>query len=147
MVWKPHVTVAAILKSGGRFLLVEERVKGREVINQPAGHLDDGESLLDAVRRETLEETGWRMEPTGLIGMYQRRNPRNGDTYIRICFTGKLLGEEPGAELDEGIVRTLWLTRDDLARENGRLRSPMVLRCVDDYLAGQRHPLSLITRL
>lgn len=147
MVWKPHVTVAAVLERDGRFLLVEERVNGRAVINQPAGHLDDGESLLEAVARETREETRWRMEPTSVVGIYQRRNPRNGDTFLRVCFAGRLLAEEPEAALDEGILRPLWMTRDELERENGRLRSPMVLRSVEDYLAGQRHPLSLLSRL
>lgn len=147
MVWKPHLTVAAVLERDGRFLLVEERVRGREVINQPAGHLDEGESLLEAVARETLEETRWRMEPTALVGVYQRRNPSNGDTFIRVCFTGRLLGERADAALDDGILRTLWLTRAELARENGRLRSPMVLRCVEDYLAGRRYPLELLRRL
>jgi len=147
MVWKPHVTVAAVLERDGRFLLVEERVKGRKVINQPAGHLEDGESLAEAVIRETREETRWRMEPTELIGVYRRRNPENGDTFMRVCFTGRLLEEDVSGDLDDGILRTLWLGREEIAAENGRLRSPMVLRCVDDYRNGQRFPLSLITDL
>lgn len=147
MVWKPHVTVAAILERDGRFLLVEERVKGREVINQPAGHLDDGESLVQAVVRETHEETRWRMEPTQLVGVYRRRNPGNGETFVRVCFTGRLTEEDSSARLDDGILRTLWLSRQEIAAENGRLRSPMVLRCVDDYLEGRRYPLDLITDL
>lgn len=144
MPWKPHVTVAAVLERDGRFLFVEERVRGREVINQPAGHLEDGESLLEAVRRETLEETGWRMEPTALVGLYQYRGRETGDTFLRVCFTGKLLGHDDARELDDGILRALWLEPPELDELRERLRSPMVTRCVADFLDGRRHPLELI---
>jgi len=147
MTWKPHVTVAAVLERDGRFLFVEERVRGHVVINQPAGHLDEGESLLEAVRRETLEETGWRMEPTALVGLYQYRGRESGTTFLRVCFAGRLLEEDPDRELDAGILRTLWLEPGELERLNGRLRSPMVKRCLTDYLEGERHPLELIQRL
>ncbi len=108
MPWKPHVTVAAVLEREGRFLFVEEEVRGREVINQPAGHLEDGETLLEAVRRETLEETAWRMEPTALVGLYQYRG-RDSETFLRVCFTGRLLERDAARELDDGILRALWL--------------------------------------
>lgn len=147
MTWKPHVTVAAVLERDGRFLFVEERVRGRVVINQPAGHLDEGETLVEAVRRETLEETAWRMEPTALVGLYQYRGRETGTTFLRVCFTGRLLKEEGSRDLDEGILRTLWLEPGELDGLRDRLRSPMVTRCVSDYLDGRRHPLELIQRL
>lgn len=144
MPWKPHVTVAAILEREGRFLFVEERVRGRVVINQPAGHLDEGESLLEAVRRETLEETAWRMEPTSLVGFYQYRGRETGETFLRACFAGQLLDRDENRRLDDGILRTLWLEPGELDGLRERLRSPMVTRCVADYLDGHRHPLELI---
>lgn len=147
MTWKPHVTVAAVLEHDGRFLLVEEQVRGRTVINQPAGHLEEGESLLEAVRRETLEETAWHMEPSALVGLYQYRGLEHGRTFLRVCFTGRLLDQDPGRELDDGILRTLWLRADELEGRREHLRSPMVMRCVADYLDGRRHPLDLIRRL
>lgn len=147
MPWKPHVTVAAVLERDGRFLFVEELVRGREVINQPAGHLEDGETLLEAVRRETLEETAWRMEPTALVGLYHYRGRDTGETFLRVCFTGRLLEHDRGRELDEGILRALWLEPGELEGLRERLRSPMVTRCLADYLDGRRHPLDLIQRL
>lgn len=147
MTWKPHVTVAAVLEREGRFLFVEERVRGRLVINQPAGHLDEGESLLEAVRRETLEETAWHMEPTAVVGLYQYRGRDNGATFLRVCFAGRLLERDDGRELDDGILRTLWLEPGELDDLHARLRSPMVTRCVTDFLDGRRHPLELIRRL
>ena len=147
MTWKPHVTVAAVLERDNRFLFVEERVRGRLVINQPAGHLDEGETLLEAVRRETLEETAWHMEPTALVGLYQYRGRETGVTFLRVCFAGRLLERDEERELDDGILRTLWLEPGELNDLHDRLRSPMVTRCVADFLDGRRHPLELIRRL
>lgn len=147
MVWKPDVTVAAIAERDGQFLLVEERASGRIVINQPAGHLEDGETFRDAVVRETLEETAWRFEPRAIVGVYVWRPEHVSRTFLRIAFAGDLLGHDPVRPLDHGILRTRWLTREQLAAPQARLRSPLVLQCVDDYAAGVRHPLSLITHL
>lgn len=144
MIWTPHVTVAAVAERDGRFLLVEELSNGATVVNQPAGHLEDGESLLAAVIRETLEETAWHFEPDALLGIYRWRNARNGVTYIRFAFTGKLLAHEPARPLDRGITQTLWLTADEICAARARHRSPQVQRCLDDYLAGRRFPLSCL---
>lgn len=147
MVWKPDVTVAAVAERDGRFLLVEERASGRVVLNQPAGHLEDGESLLEAVVRETLEETAWDFLPKAVVGVYLWRPAQQGRSFLRITFSGELLAHDPSRRLDRGIIRTRWLGRDDLLSPGARLRSPLVLQCVDDYLAGVRHPLSLISHL
>jgi 8-oxo-dGTP pyrophosphatase MutT (NUDIX family) len=147
MTWKPDVTVAAIAERDGKFLLVEERAGGRVVINQPAGHLEDGETFLQAIVRETLEETAWHFEPRVVVGVYVWRPEQSARTFLRVAFAGELLGHEPGRPLDRGILRTCWMTRTELASPRLRLRSPLVSQCVDDYLAGKRHPLSLITHL
>ena len=145
--WKPNTVVAAVLEREGRFLLVEEEDQGRLVYNQPAGHLDPGETLQQAVCRETLEESAWHIEPAGLVGIYLIEPAGIDRTYLRFCFHGRLLSHEPTRTLDKEIVRTVWLTRDELAAEAHKHRSPLVLRCVDDYLAGRRYPLSLIQDL
>ncbi len=142
--WKPNTVVAAILERDGRFLLVEELDNGRAVYNQPAGHLDAGETLLQAVCRETLEESAWHIEPLGLVGVYLMQPPDSAITYLRFCFHGRLLTHDSARTLDTEIIRTVWLTRDELAAESAKHRSPLVLRCIDDYLAGTRYPLSLI---
>jgi 8-oxo-dGTP pyrophosphatase MutT (NUDIX family) len=147
MTWKPDVTVAAIAERDGKFLLVEERAGGRVVVNQPAGHLEDGETFLQAIVRETLEETAWHFEPRVVVGVYVWRPEHSARTFLRVAFAGELLGQEPGRQLDRGILRTCWMTRAELASPRLRLRSPLVSQCVDDYLAGKRHPLSLITHL
>jgi 8-oxo-dGTP pyrophosphatase MutT (NUDIX family) len=147
MVWKPDVTVAAVAERDGRFLLVEERASGRVVLNQPAGHLEDGETFLDAVVRETLEETAWDFRPRAIVGVYVWRPEHLSRTFLRIAFCGELLAHHPARNLDHGILQTRWLTRDDILEPRTRLRSPLVLQCVDDYLAGTRHPLSLISHL
>ncbi len=144
-IWKPNTVVAAIIEDNGKFLMVEEISKGKVVFNQPAGHLDEGESLLNAVVRETLEETAWHFEPEAITGVYLWPNPENGCTYLRFCFYGKTIKHEPERELDEGILRAVWLTRDELMENQDKLRSPMVISAIDDYLAGIRHPLNLIT--
>ncbi|NUU00477.1 NUDIX hydrolase [Herbaspirillum robiniae] len=147
-VWKPSVTVAAIIERQGRFLMVEEQSGDAIRINQPAGHLEPGESLLDAVVREALEESAHPFTPTALVGTYLSRNvssSRGGMsvTYLRFAFAGTV-GERLERELDEGILRTVWMTRDELAACADRHRSPLVLRCVDDWLCGQRAPLELV---
>ena len=143
MNWPLHVTVAAVVERAGRFLLVQESVRGNSVINQPAGHLEQHESLMDAVVRETLEETAWQFEPNALVGIYRWMHPK-GDTFLRFCFTGSLLHEEQNRALDHGIERVLWLEPAELQQRVHELRSPLVLQCIDDYLAGTRISLSII---
>ena len=144
MIWKPHVTVAAIIEHDGRFLMVEERSEGRLVYNQPAGHLDEGEGLIAAAIRETLEETAWRFMPTALIGLYRWQHPQKGNTYLRVCFAGTCHDHDPLRPLDKGIVRARWMSRAELMAHAERLRSPLVIQCIDDYLAGKRYPLDII---
>src|SRR5689334_21373724 len=144
---KPDVTVAAIAERDGRFLLVEERINRRLLFNQPAGHVERGETLLAAVVRETREETAWRFDPQALLGIYLWRNPNTGRDILRFAFTGPVADHDAAQRLDRGIIGTHWLTRDELAARQERLRSPLVLRCVHDYLAGQRHALAGIAQL
>lgn len=144
MLWQPHITVATVIEEQGHFLLVEEMADGRAVFNQPAGHLEANESLADAALRETLEETGWEVELTAVTGIYLYTAPSNGVTYQRVCFAAKALRQLPDSPLDDGIIGPRWLTRDELASQPERLRSELVLRCIDDYLQGERFPLSLI---
>jgi 8-oxo-dGTP pyrophosphatase MutT (NUDIX family) len=145
--WKPSVTVAAVIERDGLFLLIEEETSEGVRLNQPAGHLDPHESLEQAVVREVLEETAHDFTPTALVGMYMSRycSKRRGTdvTYLRFTFCGTP-GKEHDQPLDHGIIRTLWMTRDEIAACEERHRSPIVLRCVDDYLAGQRAPLDLM---
>ncbi len=147
MVWKPDVTVAAVTERDGQFLLVEERASGRIVINQPAGHLEPGETFLDAVVRETLEETGWSFRPEAVIGVYMWQPEHLSRTFLRVAFSGVLEAHHPERPLDHGIVRTRWCVRDQLIAQQTKLRSPLVLRCIDDYLAGARYPLELLSHL
>ena len=144
MIWKPNVTVAAVAVRDGKHLLVEEREDGKLVLNQPAGHLDEGESLLDAVVRETLEETAWHFVPEFLIGIYRWPHPAKGVTYLRFAFAGHVTRHEPERTLDDGVVRALWLTPQEIVRETARHRSPQVQRTLDDYLAGRRYPLEML---
>lgn len=144
MSWQPHITVATIVEDQGRFLLVEELADGRAVFNQPAGHLEADESLVQAALRETLEETGWEVELTAVTGIYLYTAPSNGVTYQRVCFAARPLRHHPDQPLDKGIIGPRWLTRDELLTEKNRWRSHLVLRCIDDYLDGERFPLSLI---
>ena len=144
---KPHLTVAAVVENAGRFLIVEEESDGRVVYNQPAGHLDEGETLAQGVARETLEETAWHFQPEAVVGIYRWSSPANGVTYVRVCFSGRCHGHEPRRALDSGIRRALWLTRAELSALGHQLRSPMVLHCIDDYLTGKSYPLGLITEL
>ena len=144
MQWQAHVTVATIVEDQGRFLIVEELKAGKAVLNQPAGHLDPDETLQNAAVRETLEETGWDVELTSVIGIYLYTAPSNGVTYQRICFAAKPLRHHPEYQLDDGIIGPLWLTRDQLQAEQERWRSELVMRCLDDYLSGEHFSLSLL---
>ncbi|MHA6493048.1 NUDIX hydrolase [Pseudomonas borbori] len=140
----PHVTVATVIEDQGRFLLVEEMADGRAVFNQPAGHLEADESLIQAAVRETLEETGWDVELTAVTGIYLYTAPSNGVTYQRVCFAARAVQKRPAYRLDEGIIGPRWLTRDELAAQPERWRSELVMRCIDDYLSGPTFPLTLI---
>ncbi|HEX2530758.1 MAG TPA: NUDIX hydrolase [Burkholderiaceae bacterium] len=145
--WKPSVTVAAIIERDGRFLLVEEETSDGIRFNQPAGHLDPNESLEQAVVRETLEETAHDFTPTALLGVYLSRyrssRARREVTYLRVAFTGEL-GSAHDRALDQGILRALWMSYEEMVATRDKHRSPLVLQCVDDYLSGRRAPLSLI---
>ena len=143
---KVDFTVAAVAERDGRFLLVQERAARRVVLNQPAGHLEDGESLLEAVIRETREETARKFVPQSLIGLYLWRGPA-GRTILRIAFAGIVGERDESAPLDRAILRTLWLGRPELMARAAEHRSPLVLRCIDDYLAGTRHPLAMLQHL
>ena len=143
--FQPHLTVAAVVERNGRFLCVEEVADGATVFNQPAGHVDDGESLIAAVARETLEETGWVFVPDALLGIYRWVKPDTGDTFIRAAFRGTLVEQRHATPPDSDIVAAHWLTRAELAAQP--LRSPVVLRCIDDYRAGVSHPLSVLQDL
>lgn len=147
MIWKPHATVAAIIERNEHFLMVEEDSDGKIVFNQPAGHLDPDESFIDAVIRETREETAWRLHPEAITGIYRWKHPEFERTYTRIAFCGQCDDHKPEQALDEGILQTVWLTREELIANQDKLRSPMVIRCIDDYLAGKRYPLELLVDL
>jgi len=147
--WQPDVTVAAVAVDGGRLLCVEERVGGRLVINQPAGHLEPDESLVDAAVRETLEETGWQVRLNAFVGAYQWKAPMQADGsggrhYLRFAFAAEPVSHDPGLALDEGIERALWLTPAELQQASGRHRSPLVWQAVADFLAGRRYPLEML---
>lgn len=143
-IWKPNVTVAALIEREGRFLLVEEETDEGLRFNQPAGHLDEGESLVAACAREALEETAWQFRPTALVGIYQWPRPQRDITYLRFAFSGELGAHEEGRPLDTGILRAVWMTPAEMRATAARHRSPLILQCVDDYLAGRRFPLDLV---
>ena len=148
--WKPNVTVAAVIERDGRFLLVEEHTDDGLRLNTPAGHLEAGESPVEGCAREALEETAHRFVPTALVGVYMARfqreqpHPEPDVTYLRFAFAGTLGAFEPDRALDDGIVRTLWMTLEEIRASTARHRSPLLLQCIEDFAAGQRHPLSLI---
>jgi ADP-ribose pyrophosphatase YjhB (NUDIX family) len=151
--WKPHVTVAAIIEKGGKFLLVEEHTSTGLMLNNPAGHLDPGESVADGCAREALEETTRVFRPTGLVGVYVTRSrppaQNAGEeaqdvTYLRFAFRGEVGDQQADRQLDHGIVRTLWMTPDEVRASQARHRSPLVLRCMEDHLAGHSFPLDLV---
>jgi 8-oxo-dGTP pyrophosphatase MutT (NUDIX family) len=141
--WTPHVTVATVVVRDGHLLLVEERIDGRDVLNQPAGHLEPGESLAAAAVRETLEETGWQVRLSAFIGVYQWTAP-DGTAFLRFAYAAEPVSHDPARPLDEGILRAVWLSPAELQAEHARLRSPLVWEVVADYLGGQRHPLSIV---
>jgi 8-oxo-dGTP pyrophosphatase MutT (NUDIX family) len=143
-VWKPHVVVAAVIEQDGKFLLVEEETDDGMRYNQPAGHLEDGESLIEAVRRETFEETAHHFEPQALLGVYRWRHPK-GHTYMRFAFTGQITGFDPNATLDDGILRAVWMTPEEIQASVVRHRSPLLMQCLQDYLAGKSYPVDLLT--
>jgi 8-oxo-dGTP pyrophosphatase MutT (NUDIX family) len=142
MSWKPDLTVAAIIEREGHFLLVEERIRGRRVFNQPAGHVEEGETLLAAVIRETQEETAWRFIPEYFLGIYLWRAPRSGHSTLRLAFTGSVTEHNPQQALDPPVLSTHWLTRAEIQSRQAALRSPLVTRCIEDYIGGRRLPLA-----
>lgn len=142
MVWKPHVTVAAVIEQDKRFLLVEEETDNGKRFNQPAGHLENNEDLIAAVKREVVEETAWQFEPEHIVAIQLWRKNPDSPSFMRVCFSGFCHSHAPNQQLDEGIIATHWLSRDEIAAK--ALRSPLVLISVDQYLSGQRYPLSLL---
>lgn len=144
MSWYPHVTVATVIEDQGRYLLVEEYAEGRLVFNQPAGHLEQNETLIEAALRETLEETAWSVEIQGVVGVSLYVAPSNGITYCRNCFFGKPLRHNPELKLDTGIERALWLSYEEIVALGPRLRSPMVVKTIEQYRSGHRYPLSVV---
>ena len=144
MVWKPDVTVAAVVERDGRFLLVEEHTERGLLFNQPAGHLEAGESIVAAVVRETLEETAWEFAPEHLVGVYRWQPSGSEVTYLRFAFSGRVGRHFADRALDTGIVRAVWLSQDEIRAGRQRHRSPLVVRCMEDYLAGVRAPLGLL---
>lgn len=143
MIWTPHATVATIVEKDGKFLFVDEMADGRRVLNQPAGHIDEREPILQAALRETLEETGWEVEITHLVGIYTYTNPEK-TTYYRFCYGARPLRQVPGYQLDKDIIGPVWLSLDELHHRKDQWRSPLVPKCVQDYIAGQTFPLSLV---
>ena len=145
MIWKPNVTVAAIIEQKGKFLLVEEHTSQGLKFNQPAGHLEANESLLNAVVREAREESAYEFEPQYLIGIYRWHADTSNTTYLRFAYSGHILAHHTEQALDKGIVRTVWMTLEEIRATTPRHRSPLILQCVEDYLAGKRYPLELVT--
>jgi len=146
MVWKPHLTVAAVIEQNHRFLLVEEETSNGIQFNQPAGHVEENEDLISAVKREVYEETAWHFEPEYLVAIQLWRKDSSAPTFVRVCFSGHCHSFNPAQRLDNGIIAAHWLSRDQIALKKTQqgLRSPLVLLSIDDYLNGQRHPLSLL---
>jgi len=142
--WKPNVTVAALIERDGRFLLVEEETPEGVRFNQPAGHLDAGESLVAACAREALEETAWEFTPTALVGIYLWPRPQGDITYLRFAFCGELGRHHDGRPLDTGILRAVWMSPQEIAATRERHRSPLITQCIDDYLGGRRYALDLL---
>jgi 8-oxo-dGTP pyrophosphatase MutT (NUDIX family) len=145
--WKPNVTVAAIIEQDGKLLMVEEECADGLRFNQPAGHLENEETLLQAVIREVQEETAYRFQPTALLGTYLWKHPEKDLTYLRFAFIGKVTGHDPEQPLDSGITRATWMTPDEIRASQHRHRSPQVLMCLEHYLAGQQFPLAVMTHL
>ena len=146
-IWKPNTTVAAIIELDKKFLLVEEQTERGNRYNQPAGHLEDGESLIQAVIRETMEESAYEFTPEALLGIYHWKHQHNDTTYLRFAFIGSVGMHYPLQELDDGIVQAVWMDIDEMRDKASLMRSPQVLTCVEDYLAGKRYPLAVLTHL
>ena len=144
MTWAPHVTVATLIEQQGRYLLVYEEADGRRVYNQPAGHLEPDESLAEAALRETLEETGWQVALTGVVGVNLYTAPSNGITYIRTTFIAEPIKHHPERPLDKGIIEAVWLTYEEIQARQEQLRSPMTLQIIEEYRAGRRFPLNVV---
>ncbi len=138
-----HITVATVVQKDNKFLCVEETSGGKLVINQPAGHVENGESFIEAARRETYEETGWHVEPESLIALYRWQHPTSQETFFRATFCANPVSYDNNCQLDQGIERALWLSLDELQQAPDRLRSPMVVRCIEDHIAGLSYPLDL----
>jgi 8-oxo-dGTP pyrophosphatase MutT (NUDIX family) len=147
MSWKPDITVAAIIARGQQFLMVEELIQGKRVFNQPAGHVEPNETPHAAVIREALEETAWQFNPEHIVGVYLWRKPGTQRDTFRIAYCGELGAHDPARLLDHPVIANHWLDRAQLATLNGRLRTPLVLRCIDDFLAGRRLPLAAVADL
>lgn len=144
MCWKPNVTVAAIVERDQKFLLVEENADDRIVFNQPAGHLEKDETLIEAVKREVLEETAWEFIPQSIVGIYMYPNQHSDITYLRLCFSGTCEKYHPEQALDDGIIQTVWFSQEEIIQNMDRMRSPMVPQCINDYLSGKSYPLELL---
>lgn len=145
MIWKPNVTVAAVVEKDGKYLLVEEQTSSGILFNQPAGHLEPDESIIHAAMRETLEETGYTFAPQSLLGIYHWHSPTENTTFIRFAFSGSVIDHDPGRTLDAGIVRAGWFGIDEIRQMGCRHRSPLVMRCIDDHRAGRRYSLDILT--
>ena len=145
MTWKPRVVVAAVIEKDNKFLVVEEQIDGRRAINQPAGHLEPNETIVEAVIRETLEETRWEFEPSDLLGVMHLLNEDTKRIFIRFTFTGKLIKHHPGYKLDPDITQVHWMSYDEIVSQQELMwRSPLVVRSLDAYLSGVRYPLDLV---
>lgn len=144
---KPTITVAAIAEQNGKFLTIEEHVRGQLVLSQPGGHLENHETLAEAAARECFEESGWQFEPMHLCGIYTWQHPRKHSTILRFAFCGIAHSFDPDAALDEGIVRSFWMTPDELTEQEDRLRNPMVMQAIRDFSLGRHYPLDLLTSL
>ncbi len=144
MSWAPHVTVATTVERENRFLMVYEEADGKKVFNQPAGHLDPDETLAQAAVRETLEETGWTVQLTGVVGIDLYVAPSNGITYLRTTFIAQAMSHDKARALDTGIIEAVWLTYEELLLRRSQLRSPMTLKVIEDYRAGKKFPLSVL---
>jgi len=143
--WYPHLTVATIIEDRGNFLMVKEISNGKTVINQPAGHLEKNETLMEAAVRETLEETGWHVSIDALVGFYLYTSPQNQTTYFRALFTATPVSHDKNRALDDGILEAPWLSLEEIKEQQEMLRSPMVLQCIEDYQNGKRLPLKSIS--
>lgn len=144
MSWAPHVTVATVVEDQGRFLFVYEEADGKKVYNQPAGHLDPNETLREAALRETLEETGWTVKLTGVIGVNLYTSPSNGVTYLRTSFIAEAISHDPNRPLDNGIIEAVWLSYEEVLARKDQLRSPMTLQIIEEYRSGRRFPLEVV---